>query len=158
MYKPLKCLSNSWESAALLFGNSKSGGVFKETKRYSRVHSIFRSRYQIVTIYKWLYRGEDSQIAKTEDINSSSCITFVVSLSALVLMQWNLDYLSKTVLSSILAYAAKFSFKDLGPAVGSTEICHFLSPCPGFCACTRTDHMIKLILKVLLIKTWDFVP
>lgn len=78
----------------------------------------------------------------------------VVSLSAPVLMQWNLDFLRKTVLNSILAYAAKFCLKYLG----STELCHFLSACPGFCACASGDHMIKLILVVLLMKTLDFVP
>lgn len=82
----------------------------------------------------------------------------VVSLSAPVLVQWNLDSLRKTVLNSILVYAAKFCLKYLGPAIGSTELCHFLSACPGFCACASGDHMIKLILVVLIMKTLDFVP
>lgn len=63
-------------------------------------------------------------------------------------MQWNLDSLRKAVLNSILAYAAKFYLKYLGPAVSSAEICQFLSACPGFCAWT--------VLITWLNRSWWF--
>lgn len=69
-----------------------------------------------------------------------------------------MEFRRKAVLNSILAYGAKFSLKYLGPAVGSTEIRHFLSPCPGCCARTSADHMINLILMVSLMKSLEFVP
>lgn len=81
----------------------------------------------------------------------------VVSIVALVLVQCNLDS-KKSSLNSLLAYAAKFCLTYLGPAVGSTEICHFLSTCPGFCAWTGAEHRIKLILMVLLQRLWIFAP
>lgn len=62
-------------------------------------------------------------------------------------MQWDPDSLRK-------AHAPKFYLKYFGPAVG---ICHFLSACPALCAWTGADHMNKLILMVLLMKTLDFV-
>lgn len=71
-------------------------------------------------------------------------------------LSWRI-FIASTVLNCILAYAANFCFKCLGPVVGNSPICPLLSTSHGFCAWTTVDHMIKLMLCVLLMRSLDFV-